>query len=648
MAISINKNIVALGRDGKWKDILSLYEDQKEHFCPVNYATVMSQLGRIRHMRKDDPLLKKFLADLSTKLHENGIKKWLPETRHVANIVHAIGKFRLPPNCNSSAMEIMRLVQEQETVEWIFEDGTTPQVIANCLWAYATLGIEAPNLFRVLDERAEWLFQHGNQHDVAISAWSCGKLGVKSPNLFRLLDQHATWVFENGTPQNIANCVWACGTLGIESPNLFRLLDERADWLFQHGNQQDIANSMWACGTLRMDSPNLFRLLNNRAQWLFENGTPQNIANCAWACGVLGIKLPNLFGLLNERAEWLVDHGNQQDVASSVWACGTLGIESPNLFRLLDERADWLFENRNQQNIANCVWSCGKLGVEALHVFRLLNYNAERMFVDGTPQGIANSIWACGKLGIEPPNMLRLLNEHAHVIIETGNSQHVANVASALASLGSQSPAFFSALERGLNTFLIQSDHQHLCNVGHAIVVLGINTSKQRDMLATIWNSLLERQIDALPSDELSQILYIQNSASAFGIDLARPPPDLQRQLANVSFTFNTSNFEENVSKALSGMGFSHRRDVSPFEAIPGLLPIDIACPDRMIAIECDGPYHYVSILGDEEEIRRVEDGPTRAKRRLLQQLGWNVINLNLVEGRQHGISEEWIKSKLT
>jgi hypothetical protein len=47
MAISINTEIVALGRDGKWKDVLSLYEDQKEHFYTVNHATVMSQLGRI-------------------------------------------------------------------------------------------------------------------------------------------------------------------------------------------------------------------------------------------------------------------------------------------------------------------------------------------------------------------------------------------------------------------------------------------------------------------------------------------------------------------------------------------------------------------------------------------------------------------------
>ena len=90
-AISINKEIVALGRDGKWKEILLLYQEQKQHFNPVNYATVMSQLGRIRRMRNDDPIFDVFLADLSSKLHGNGIR-WLGDTRAVANVVHAIDR----------------------------------------------------------------------------------------------------------------------------------------------------------------------------------------------------------------------------------------------------------------------------------------------------------------------------------------------------------------------------------------------------------------------------------------------------------------------------------------------------------------------------------------------------------------------------
>ena len=108
---------------------------------------------------------------------------------------------------NSSAMNIMRLMEDGKTAEWLFENGT-PQNIANCVWACATLGITSPSLFRLLDGRNEWLFA-------------------------------------NITPQNIANCVWACGTLGITSPHLFRLLNDHTEWLVQEGTPQTFRIAHW-------------------------------------------------------------------------------------------------------------------------------------------------------------------------------------------------------------------------------------------------------------------------------------------------------------------------------------------------------------------------------------------------------------------
>ena len=74
-ARSIYKRIVALGRDGTWKDILILYKEEKQHFNAVNqHATVMSQLGRrIRQIRTDNPLFKAFLDNLIAKLYSSGI-----------------------------------------------------------------------------------------------------------------------------------------------------------------------------------------------------------------------------------------------------------------------------------------------------------------------------------------------------------------------------------------------------------------------------------------------------------------------------------------------------------------------------------------------------------------------------------------------
>ena len=328
-ARSINKQIVTLGRDGKWKDILILYKEEKQHFDAVNHATVMSQLGRIRQMRKDDPLFKAFLDDLSAKLHPSGIA-WIAKTQTLANIVHAIAKIGL--KSNSIAMKIVRLVDDYETAEWLFDNGNS-QEVANCVWACGKLGIKSPNLFQFLDQRAEWLLDNGNPQEVANCAWACGTLGIESPNLFRSLDQRAQCLVDNWTSQQMANCVWACGKLGFDPPNLFRLLDERAEWLVDNGTPQEVAICVWACGTLGVESPSLFQLLDKRAQWLVDNGNPQELANCVWACGKLGVESQNLFQLLDKRAQWLLDGGNRHHIDACVWACGKLAIEPPNLFR---------------------------------------------------------------------------------------------------------------------------------------------------------------------------------------------------------------------------------------------------------------------------------------------------------------------------
>ncbi|KAI2491572.1 hypothetical protein MHU86_22977 [Fragilaria crotonensis] len=188
LAISINKRIVELGKDGHWRQILNLYEKQKNDFNAVNYSTAMSQLARIRQAQKDDPLFEEFLADLSSKLNKNGII-WAGDVRQLSTVVHAVAKMRLQPKHNASANGIMAFMVESEIVDWIFENGK-PQEIANCVWA-------------------------------------CGALGIEAPALFNLLDQKADWFVDNATPQGVANCLWACGTLGIEAPNLFRSLDKK-------------------------------------------------------------------------------------------------------------------------------------------------------------------------------------------------------------------------------------------------------------------------------------------------------------------------------------------------------------------------------------------------------------------------------------
>ena len=235
----INRKIVQLGRDHKWKEMLSLCQKQKGNFDNVNYTTTMSQFGRSRSIRKDGPLLKEFLDDLSKKFRVHGFA-WV-RSQGITNIVHAIGKINL--SGNDSAMRIVWRLEDDENAILLVKNGS-PQGIANCVWACATLGIKSPNLFGELERNTTWLVEDGKPQEVANSVWACATLGIKSLNLFGELERNATWLVENGKPQEVANCAWACATLGIKSPNLFGELERNATWLVENGNPQEVANSI--------------------------------------------------------------------------------------------------------------------------------------------------------------------------------------------------------------------------------------------------------------------------------------------------------------------------------------------------------------------------------------------------------------------
>merc|ERR1719247_1623254 len=83
------------------------------------------------------------------------------------------------------------------------------------------------------------------------------------------------------------------------------------------------------------------------------------------------------------------------------------------------------------------------------------------------------------------------------------------------------------------------------------------------------------------------------------------------------------SDSQREVSECMRRVGFEHQMEVSPFViseelrsfAVDDYLAIDFANVERRIAIEFNGPFHY---LHDGSE-----NGTTIAKHRLLKALGW-------------------------
>ena len=61
-------------------------------------------------------------------------------------------------------------------------------------------------------------------------------LGIQSPDLFRILESRADWLFDNGNVQEISNCVWAMSEHGPLPERIIHLVNQKSEWLLSYDN----------------------------------------------------------------------------------------------------------------------------------------------------------------------------------------------------------------------------------------------------------------------------------------------------------------------------------------------------------------------------------------------------------------------------
>jgi hypothetical protein len=579
----------------------------------------------------------------------------------IANTAWAYATLNIP------ATDLFKKINEHPTT---LKGG--PQNIAKTAWAFAALNLPAPTLFEKIDEHASFLVENGSPQDIANMAWAFASLNIPSPTLFKKIDAHAKFLVENGSPQDIENVTWAFNTLDVPGPKLFKKIKERdlriafnaspreinkrisklnRDWQgilsvysadhedfnevnwsttmnklgkifgkdkqlmkqsdtfrtmirdlslrmtaspeLQHfGGAREVATIAHALAKLKVKSKDVTDILNtvdNNSKWLLETGNPQAIANTAWAFAALNTPAHSLFKRIGERASVLVDQCDPQAIANIAWAFATLNIPSPSLFKKIDERASFLVEN-------------------------------------GEPQAIANVAWAFAKGSYDAPMLFAAIDSRSKHILDAGNAQTISVTAMAFAELGIRPGSFFSDLEERLGEFLYKyrANEQGICNVCWSLAILDL-THQHEFLLYSLWKRAMGADANVFTVGGLHQLLQVELHAKAGGVVLPAVPPALRQRMleAATNTDLRSSRIEGEYSGLLTEIGFEHEREVSPFdedEQVGDVLAIDMACKDRKIAVEYDGSFHFLS--------SGRENGKTVAKRRLLERVGWKVVNI--------------------
>ena len=131
----------------------------------------------------------------------------------------------------------------------------------------------------------------------------------------------------------------------------------------------------------------------------------------------------------------------------------------------------------------------------------------------------------------------------------------------------------------------------------------------------------------------MNKLVQVDVHAKASRVELPPAPPGLKKGMIQAAklTTESSSRFEDEYSALLAEAGFKHEREVQFLEGdYAGFLAIDFACKERRIAVEFDGPSHYLTELKKGAKPNHGRDnGRTTAKRRLMKQMGWKVVNID-------------------
>ena len=225
-------------------------------------------------------------------------------------------------------------------------------------------------------------------------------------------------------------------------------------------------------------------------------------------------------------------------------------------------------------------------------------------------------------------------------IFARGKAQDVANICHSAASLGYFDNAIFQEASNNVDKVIERGNEQHLCNLLYSFAIAG----KLNDAMQALWNEAMRRHIGAFNEKDWHQLEVARLFADAetsleFKVD---DPIRVERlRAASNNVDDSSGRFEEDVAMELQRFGYEgFKREVSPWEEEGEggeLFKIDIAWRREKVALELNGPWHYLKKLvkdGAGSEIGG-RDGPTIAKERLLKRLGWRVINFSYLQANE-------------
>ena len=567
-------------------------------------------------------LLEKLLDAIESQTrqpHKTAILDAQAVSNHLLSLAKLVEREALTPEQTSPAVTALLLQVKNYQADFI------PQHVANQLWALAKLV----------------------EHEVFTPEQA-------SPAVTALLQQVQDYQAKF-SPQEVANQLWALAKLMEHevftpeqaSPAVTTLLSQ-VQYYQAKFNPQQIVNQLWALAKLverKVSMPEQTSLVVTallvevqKHQAKFKS---QGIANQLWALAKLverGILMleqdnPAVTALLQQVQEHQAKFSPQQ-IANQLWALAKL-VErkvsmpeqiSPAVTALLSEVQEHQAKF-NPQEVANQLWALAKLveneiftSEQTSPALMVLLQEAQDHQAKFTPQGIANQLWALAKL-----------MERGFLMLEQASSTLMA-----LLQQVQKHQAKFSSQEiaNQLWTLAVLGDWIKLDTISNILGMLDIDafeSSQSKEMALWALTVFLAMNLDQATIKPSMTKLYRtlkdeekKVSSESRGSILRLSGVWLEENLQDLPIPDYKSIVSKSQTTLYDNLTKKFPNRTLEIEAlVDGLPPVDLLFSREKVAIEIQGPYHYL----DKE--KQIKTGSTILKITTYQKLGYKVIEVH-------------------
>jgi len=281
-------------------------------------------------------------------------------------------------------------------------------------------------------------------------------------------------------------------------------------------------------------------------------------------------------------------------MANTIWAFATACVAADTLFKAVAAEVPRRIGEFNAQNMANTVWAFATLRIAADPIFKAVASEVPRRIGEFNAQDMASTIWAFATASVNAEPLFKAIAAEVPRRIGEFNAQDMVNTAWAFACVGWEQHQIFRELGSPIAA--------HLNDVNES--------EKSQLYLVALYMQV------QWPDCDFRMSTLLQSFRSAHAPFESRP-----------------SQLQRDVSTMLRQMGWAHTFKHKTEEGFS----LDLAQPETKLAVEVDGPSHYLKELSSG---KHVVNGATRFKARQLRSFGWTIAHISYLDWDHKSESE--------